>query len=59
MNNQRVSVIIPAYQAEKFISKSIESALNQTFNILEVLIIDDGSTDSTKEIIERIAEKDA
>ncbi len=59
MNNQRVSVIIPAYQAENFISKSTESALNQTFSILEVIIIDDGSTDSTKEIIERIAEKDA
>ncbi len=58
MDNQKISVIIPAYQAEKFIAKSIESALNQTLSILEVIIIDDGSTDSTKEVVQQIAGKD-
>lgn len=54
----KVSVIIPTYQADKFINKSLESALNQTFSIFEVLVIDDGSTDTTKNIVQRIAEKD-
>ena len=51
--NIMISVIIPTFNREKIISKSIKSVLNQTFKNIEVLIIDDGSTDKTKEEIEK------
>ena len=47
----KVSVLIPAYNAERFIRRTIASALNQTFTDLEVIIVDDGSKDRTREIV--------
>lgn len=49
----KVSIYIPAYNAEKTIVDAIESALDQTFTDLEVCICDDGSTDGTLKLIER------
>lgn len=49
----KVSIYIPAYNAEKTICDAIHSALNQSFKDLEVCICDDGSTDRTPEILER------
>ncbi|MFH2013666.1 MAG: glycosyltransferase family 2 protein [Patescibacteria group bacterium] len=48
----KISVIMSAYNAEKDIRKSIDSILNQTFKDFELIIINDGSTDSTKNIVE-------
>lgn len=48
---EKISVIMPAYNSEKFIKKSINSILNQTYSNIELLIINDGSKDSTKEKI--------
>lgn len=47
-----VSIIIPAYNAEKYIRESVESALAQTYPNVEVIVIDDGSKDGTKKILE-------
>ena len=52
-----VSVIIPAYNHEKYIRKCIESVLNQTYSNLEVLVNDDCSTDGTRKEIEKINDK--
>jgi glycosyltransferase involved in cell wall biosynthesis len=47
----RVSVIIPAYNREAYVGASIESVLHQTFADFELLVIDDGSTDRTREVV--------
>jgi len=47
MNNPKVSVIIPVYNGEQYIAQAIKSALSQTYNNVEVLVINDGSTDNT------------
>ncbi|WEY90764.1 glycosyltransferase family 2 protein (plasmid) [Bacillus subtilis] len=56
--NPLVSVVIPVYNAEKYLSTCIESVLNQTLRELEVVIVDDGSKDSSKKIIQEYASKD-
>lgn len=49
--NSLVSIIIPAFNAEKYIEETIHSVVYQTYTNWELLIIDDGSTDATKEIV--------
>jgi len=56
--NPLVSVVMPAFNAEKYIPEAIESILNQTFKDFEFIIIDDGSSDRTWEIIQEFAKKD-
>ena len=51
LNNPLISVLMPAYNAEKYIKEAIESILNQTSSNFEFIIIDDGSIDATEEII--------
>lgn len=50
MNNPVVSIIVPVYNSEKYIQKCIDSILSQTFRDFELLLINDGSTDRSKEI---------
>ena len=59
LNQPLVSVIIPAYNAEKFIAKTLESVLFQTYLNIEVLVVDDGSTDTTAEIVKSFVQKDS
>lgn len=54
-----VSIITPAYNAERFVGETMESILHQTYPHWELLIIDDGSRDSTPEILKRYAAKDS
>lgn len=54
-----VSVMMAAYNAEEYISESIESVLNQTYKNFELIIINDGSSDSTLEIAKKYAAQDS
>lgn len=54
-----VSIIIPVYNGENSISISLDSLLNQTYSNFEVIIIDDGSKDSTAKVIERYKKRDS
>ncbi len=54
MSKEKVSIYIPAYNAEKTIRKSIQSLKKQTYKFDEIIIIDDNSTDSTNKILQEI-----
>ena len=59
MDEYLVSVIIPAYNTELYIESMLDCVINQTYKNLEIIIVDDGSTDNTAKIIDNFAEKDA
>lgn len=54
----KISIIIPAYNVEKYIDKCITSVINQTYDNIEAIIVNDGSTDNTALIIEKYSEVD-
>lgn len=57
-NNGLISVIVPIYNVEKYLSKCIESIINQTYKKLEIILVNDGSTDNSLEICEKYRNKD-
>ncbi|MDX1914639.1 MAG: glycosyltransferase family 2 protein [Methylophilus sp.] len=58
-NVPKISVVMSVYNAETYLAKAIDSVLNQTFKDFEFLMMDDGSTDKSLEIINQFAEKDS
>ena len=59
MTSPKISVILSAYNEEKFIAKAIESLINQTLEDIEIIIINDGSSDNTLNIINEYGERDS
>ena len=55
----KISVIIPVYNTEKYLKECVESVLAQTYHNLEILLINDGATDSSPQICEAYAKQDA
>ncbi len=53
-----VSVVIPAYNAQSFIGETLQAVTSQTYKNIEILVVDDGSTDQTAEIVQSFARKD-
>lgn len=54
----KVSVLIPVYNYEKYVAKCLESVINQTYKNLEIVAVDDGSTDRSGEILDEYAQND-
>jgi len=55
--NPLVSVIVPCYNHEKYVEQTIESIVNQTYKNIELIVLDDGSKDSSPKILEKLSQK--
>lgn len=55
----KISVIVPVYNCEKYITRCLDSILSQTFQNFECIVVDDGSTDGSSTICDKYAEQDA
>ena len=55
----KISVLIPAYNVEKYIARCLDSVIGQTFPDIEIIIVNDGSTDGTASIIDEYATRDS
>lgn len=58
MNKQKISVIVPVYNVDRYLEMCIESIINQTYDNLEIILINDGSTDDSKLICEKYLKLD-
>ena len=54
----KISVVVPVYNVEKYLRKCIDSIINQTYKNLEIILVDDGSPDKCGEICDEYAKKD-
>lgn len=59
MSNDLISVIIPVFNVKRYLSKCLESVLNQTYSDLEIILVDDGSTDGSESICDKYQSKDS
>ena len=57
IKNPLVSIIVPVYNVEQYIRRCIDSILNQSYKNIELIIVDDGSTDSSPQIIKEYIDK--
>ena len=54
-----ISIIVPVYNVEEYLEECLESICKQTYTDIEVVLVNDGSTDGSKEICERYCQKDS
>lgn len=57
-NNEKISIIVPIYNIEEYVSRCIDSILKQTYSNLDIVLVDDGSTDNCSNICDEYAKKD-
>ena len=55
---KQISVIIPVYNVEKYLKRCLDSVVNQSYKNLEIILIDDGSTDNSSKILKQYSQKD-
>ena len=58
-NDQKISIIVPIYNTAKYLPKCLDSSINQSYQNLEIILIDDGSTDNSGQIADGYAKKDS
>lgn len=58
MEQKKIFIIIPVYNVEKYLEKCVKSIINQTYKNLEIILIDDGSTDESGNICRILSDKD-
>lgn len=58
MDSKKIAIIVPIYNSEKYLSRCINSILIQTYKNLEIILVDDGSTDTSKKLCDNFAQKD-
>lgn len=59
MNNDLISVVVPCYNVEKYLEKCVESITNQTYQNLEIILVDDGAKDGTPDLCDKLALTDS
>ena len=56
---KKISVIIPVYNVEQYLERCVKSVINQTYKNIEIILVDDSSTDSSLEVCNKLAQKDS
>ena len=57
MNTPKISVIVPVYNVEKYLAECLDSIINRTLQEIEIICVNDGSTDNSLQILEEYAQK--
>ena len=54
VNNELISIVVPVYNVEKYIEKCVNSITNQVYNNLEIILVNDGSTDNSGKLCDSL-----